>query len=80
MCMPTPFTYSGGSRAKVYDENWFFVKEVPVRVRGDFIARKGDNTFSVVSRKSPYAWMSSRINVYDRKNAVTIKKPRGERL
>jgi hypothetical protein len=65
--------YPGGSSAKVYGPNWKFVKELPVEGPG-FKANKGSNTFSVTAPKSPHAWLSSRIKVKDRENAIRIDK------
>jgi len=66
--------YSEGLRAKVYGPNWRFVKDVPVTIEGDFVAKHGNNAFSVAS-KSPNTWLSSRIKVKDNENVIRIDKP-----
>ena len=65
--------YKGGTNAKVYDQNWNFVKDLPAT--GPALeALHGNNTFSVAS-KSPNTWLSSRIKVKDTENIIKIKKP-----
>jgi hypothetical protein len=65
--------YKGGAKARVYDPNWNFVRDLPVTGRG-FEAKKGNNAFSVAS-KSPDTWLSSRIKVEDTANRIAIRKP-----
>jgi hypothetical protein len=65
--------YKGGAKARVYDPNWNFVRDLPVTGRG-FEAKNGNNAFSVAS-KSPDTWLSSRIKVEDTANRIAIRKP-----
>jgi hypothetical protein len=67
--------YPGGASAKVYNKDWFFVKDVPVTVEGEFVARKGANRFGVSAPKSPNTWVSTRTKVKDIENIITIQKP-----
>ena len=67
--------YSGGSSAKIFNQDWFFVKELPVVPRGQFKAVSGDNSFSLKAPKSPHAWISTKIKVKDLENPILIKKP-----
>jgi hypothetical protein len=67
--------YSGGTNARVYDQDWHFVKELPVVFKGKLKAVTGDNTFSVSAPRSPDAWLSARIKVRDLENIITVMKP-----
>ncbi|NME71318.1 hypothetical protein [Flammeovirga aprica] len=42
--------YRGGEKAKVYDKNWNLKEEVNAKVKGNFLAKKGENIVMLLSK------------------------------
>ena len=55
-------TYSGGSSAQVYDQNWNYKSTLPV-TGSTLTAISGTNIFSVTAPTSPNAWLATRVKV-----------------